>query len=113
MLTKAEIEREKLNPDSPFFKNALAPTNTEQHLLFTLENLGKLPAGFDGELFVPLLKHPNPKIRCLAVKNIGKLKDERFSLKLFAFAETEKNTLARREAVSAIGRIKPKAQSHH
>lgn len=106
MLTKAEIELEKSNLNSSFFRTALAPTNEEQQLLFTLKNIGKLPQDFDGHLFIPLLKHSNPKIRCLAIKNVGKLKDVRFLKKLIKFAETEKNTLARREAVSAIGRLK-------
>ncbi len=106
MITKTEIASEKLNPNSQFFAVVLAPTNEEQQLLFTLKNLGKLPEGFDGQLFVPLLEHRNPKIRCLAIKNVGKLKDERFLTKLVAFAETEKNTVTRREAVSAIGRLK-------
>ena len=78
MLTKTDIEHEKLKRGSPFFRAALAPKNEEQQLLFTLKNLGKLPEGFDGQLFVPLLKHHNPKIRCLAVKNVGKLKDDSF-----------------------------------
>ncbi|MDE0086510.1 MAG: DNA methyltransferase [Candidatus Poribacteria bacterium] len=106
MITKTEIASEKLNPNSPFFSVVLAPNNEEQQLLFTLKNLGKLPDGFDGELFVPLLEHRNPKIRCLAVKNVGKLKDISFLTKLVAFAKAEKNTIARREAVSAIGRLK-------
>lgn len=106
MITKTEIASEKLNPNSPFFSVVLAPTNEEQQLLFTLKNLGKLPEGFDGELFVPLLEHHNPKIRCLAVENVGKLKDERFLTTLVAFAKVERNTIARREAVSAIGRLK-------
>ena len=106
MITKTEITNEKLNPNSPFFSVVLAPTNEEQQLLFALKNIGKLPENFDGELFVPLLEHQNPKIRCLAVKNVGKLKDIRFLTKLVAFAKTEKNTIARREAVSAIGRLK-------
>ena len=106
MLTKATIEHEKLKLNTPFLRAALAPTNEEQQLLFTLKNLGKLPEGFDGQWFVPLLNHHNPKVRCLAVKNVGKLKDERFLQKLIRFAKTEKNTLARREAVSAIGRLK-------
>ncbi len=106
MLTKTDIEHEKLKHNSPFFKTALAPTNEEQQLLFTLKNIGKLPDDFEGNLFVPLLNHSNPKIRCLAIKNVGKLKDERYLKKLIKFAETEKNSLARREAVSAIGRLK-------
>ena len=106
MLTKANIEHEKLNPDSPFFKNALAPTCDEPALLSLLNNLGKLPAGFNGELFIPLLMHTNPKIRMLAAKNVGKLKNERFLTELSQLAATEKNTFARREAISAIGRLR-------
>ena len=106
MLTKANIEHEKLNPDSSFFKNALAPTGDESVLLSLLENLGKLPPGFEGEVFIPLLTHVNPKIRTLAAKNVGKLKDDRFLTALSQLAFTEKNTFARREAISAIGRMR-------
>ena len=106
MLTKAQIDSEKLNPDSPFFKNALASTRDEAKLLSLLDNLGKLPSGFNGELFVPLLTHSNPKIRTLAVKNVGKLKNEKFLTELSKFAANENNTFARREAISAIGRMR-------
>lgn len=106
MITKSEIDTEKLRANAPFFARVLAANTPEQTLLFTLENLGRLPRGFDGEVFLPLFAHPNPKIRCLAVKNVGKLKDEAFLEALSAFARAEKNTLARREAVSAIGRLK-------
>ena len=106
MLTKANIEHEKLNPDSLFFKDALAPTRDETALLSLLDNLGKLPAGFDGELFIPLLTHKNPKIRMLAAKNVGKLKNEKFLTELSELVSTEKNTFTRREAISAIGRLR-------
>ena len=106
MLTKASIEHEKLKIDSPFFKDALAPTRDEATLLSLLDNLGKLPSGFNGELFIPLFTHTNPKIRMLAAKNVGKLKDEKFLTELSQFAANENNTFARREAISAIGRMR-------
>ena len=106
MLTKAKIEHEKLKVDSPFFKDALAPTREEAALLSVLDSLGKLPAGFNGDLFIPLLTHANPKIRMLTAKNVGKLKDEKFLTELSQFASIEKNTFARREAISAIGRMR-------
>ena len=84
----------------------LHPTRDETKLLSLLDNLGKLPSGFDGELFVPLLAHANPKIRTLAVKNVGKLKNEKFLTELSKFAANESNTFARREAISAIGRMR-------
>ena len=106
MFAKTQIEAEKLNPDSPFFKNALVSTRDQASLLSLLDNLGKLPAEFNGELLVPLLTHANPKIRMLAAKNVGKLKDENFLRELSQFASVEKNTSARREAISAIGRMR-------
>ena len=106
MFTKAQIDSEKLNPNSTFFKEALAPTHEASKLLYLLDNLGKLPAGFNGNVFIPLLSHVNAKVRMLAVKNIGKLKDECFLKKLSTFAGNETDTLARREALSAIGRMR-------
>ena len=106
MFAKAQIDSEKLNPDSTFFKEALAATHKASHLLDLLDNLGKLPAGFNGDVFRPLLSHPNAKIRRLAVKNMGKLKDECFLEELAAFACNEADTLTRREAISAIGRMR-------
>lgn len=106
MYTKDQIDLEKLNPDSTFFKEVLAPSHEASKLLFLLDNLGKLPTGFNGEVFIPLLSHPNAKVRMLAVKNIGKLKDEYFLKKLITFARNESDTFTRREAVSAIGRMR-------
>lgn len=106
MFAKTQIDAEKSNPDSLFFKNALASTCDEPTLLSLLDNLGKLPAGFNGELFIPLLTHTNPKIRTLAAKNVGKLKNSKFLRELSQLASTEKNTLARREVISAIGRMR-------
>ena len=57
MFSKTQIEAEKRNPDSLFFKNTLVPTRDQASLLSLLENLGKLPAEFNGELLVPLLTH--------------------------------------------------------
>ena len=106
MFAKAQIESEKLNPGSTFFKEALAPTHEASKLLYLLDNLGRLPTGFNGDVFRPLLSHPNAKIRRLAVKNVGKLKDECFLEKLITFACNETDTLTRREAISAIGRMR-------
>ncbi len=106
MFAKTKIDSEKLNPDSTFFKEALAPTQVDSKLLYLLDNLGKLPAGFNGEVFIHLFSHPNPKIRRLAVKNVGKLKNECFLDELKTFACNEEDSLTRREAISAIGRMR-------
>lgn len=110
MLTKAFIEERKLARDSQFFMKTLAPTNSEQTLRFVLEKLGRLPSDFDRELLLNLLKHAHPSIRLLAVKNLGKLKDVMLLDAISKFANSETDTATRREAVSAIGRMRtPKA----
>ena len=106
MFTKAQIDSEKSNPDSSFFKEILAPTYETSKIVYLLEHLGRLPDGFNGEVFIPLLSHPNTNIRRLAVKNIGKLKDEGFLDDLATFACNEADSLTRREAISAIGRMR-------
>ena len=106
MFVKSQIDLEKLNPDSEFFKVALAPTQEASKILYLLDNLGKLPTGFNGDVFIPLLSHSNTKIRRLAVKNLGKLKDECFLQELTTFACNETTSLTRREAISAIGRMR-------
>ena len=106
MLTKSQIDSAKLNPDSTLFEEVLAPNQENTNLLFVLDNLGRLPTNFNGELFIPLLSHPNPKVRLLAVKNIGKLKNEQYLEALSTFASDESDTHTRRETVSAIGRMR-------
>ena len=106
MTIQAEIDQAELNLSLGFFANVLSPANDEPALISALEKLGRLPSDFDGSLLLPLLNHSNPKIRNLAVKNIGKLRDESFLAALSDFANAETNTFARREAVSALGRLK-------
>ena len=53
MFPKNLIDSEKLNPDTTFFKEALAPTHEVSKLLYLLGNLGRLPAGFKGDVFIP------------------------------------------------------------
>ncbi len=106
MLTKELIQTKKSASDALFFTKILAPTNDEQTLLITLENLGRLPADFNGSLLAQLLQHPNPKIRLLAVKNLGKLNDPSWFNVVSELATSEDNTLTRREAISTIGRMR-------
>ena len=106
MLTKTTIEERKLAGDSRFFMKTLAPTNDERTLRFVLQNLGRLPSDFDRGTLLSMLKHANPEIRLLAVKNLGKLKDTTLLDAISKFANREPNTSTRREAVSAIGRIR-------
>lgn len=85
-----------------------APTNGAS--LRWLENLGRLPAEFDGETLLPLLVHTNEKVRTLAAANLGKIRDIKFLPPLQKTASEDSCTMTRREAAAAIGRMRePKA----
>ena len=71
-----------------------------------LEKLGRLPAGFDGDQLLPLLLHDHEKIRALAASNLGKIGDIKFLSPLNKIATADDSTTVRREAVSAIGRMR-------
>lgn len=50
MFTKAQIDSEKVNPYSTFFKKVLAPTYEASKILYVLDNLGKLPDTHNAQL---------------------------------------------------------------
>ncbi len=106
MFAKEILDQQSNDKDDLYFQSALNPLNDERKLEAALEKIGRVPKGFDGKLFLPLLSRSSPAVRLLAVKNIGKLKDESFLDKVSCLAKTESNTLVRREAVSAIGRMR-------
>ena len=87
-------------------KKILKTDNTIYHLYDILNKLGKLPLDFDGDIFIPLTKHPNEKIRLLAVKNIGKLSNTKYLNILFEISENDQSSMVRREAISSIGRMR-------
>ena len=73
-----------------------------------LSQLGRLPAGFDGKELLPLLEHSSDKVRQLTVANLGKLRDVNYLRPLESLACQDPNTMVRREAASAIGRMRDK-----
>lgn len=81
---------------------------TNGNLIKKLKNLGKLPSDFDESPLLSLIKHKNDDIRLYATKNLAKL--HRLDLlETFIFLiEKDPSSKVRREAVSAIGRIRNK-----
>ncbi|MCS6829116.1 MAG: DNA methyltransferase [Armatimonadota bacterium] len=78
-----------------------------------LERLGKLPADTDPAPLMQLAQHPNPKVRAAAAKNLAKLENPALLAFLVECAGKEPNTMARREFVSAVGRLRhPSAIPH-
>jgi len=97
---------------------SVLPINLSPHLesnllLERLEQLGKLPADTDPGPLLELAHHPNPKVRTAAAKNLAKLENPTLLSFLVECALKENNTLARREFVAAIGRLRhPEAIPH-
>jgi len=73
-----------------------------------LANPVRLPKDFDGEVLVPFLSDAVRDTRYWAVKNLGKLEDIQYLNQLSEVALTDKSSVVRREAVSAIGRMRNK-----
>ena len=71
-----------------------------------LEQLGKLPADTDPAPLMQLAQHSHPKVRTAAAKNLAKLENLSLLPFLVECAQKEPNTMARREFVSAIGRLR-------
>ena len=78
----------------------------DKELASTLEKLGRLSDDSLQNDLLSLLEHKNENIRTLAIKNLGKI-GALSLLPVFAkYARTDSSTSARREAVSAIGRLR-------
>lgn len=84
----------------------ISKAQSDKNLIATLEDLGYLPKNFQGGFLFRLLEHDNPKIRLLAAKNIAKLNQTKSLEPLWNAFQKEKNTAAKREIVSAIGRLR-------
>lgn len=84
-------------------------SSESRELLFILENLGHLPPHFNGDIFIPLLYHRNADIRFWSVKNVGKLKQIKYLDTLFGVAQSDLDSMVRREAVSSMGRTRDRA----
>ncbi|MDR1127113.1 MAG: HEAT repeat domain-containing protein [Treponema sp.] len=102
-LTKKYIQELKYQDIGALLQNNSVNNAYIQTLL---ENLGRLPSTFNGDWLIKLLDSENSTIRFLAVKNLGKLKNERFLIFLNNVAVNDSDTNVRREAVSAIGRLR-------
>lgn len=105
MITKDYIENLK-NNDFHTIYQLIKLNNDPKQLLFILENLGALPTQFDFNIFIPLLSHSEHKIRFWAVKNLGKLANNEVLNLLINMGKTDSDSTVRKEAVSAIGRMR-------
>jgi len=75
-------------------------------IVYVLEKLGRLENGYSREPLLNLLNHQNENIRALSVKNLAKMSDVSLLPVFIKYASSDESTGVRREAVSAIGRLR-------
>ena len=78
----------------------------EGTITFVLEKLGKLENNILEEPLIKLYSKPNEKIRSLSIKNLAKLSNSSLTKFFIKCINTDESTEVRREAVSAIGRMR-------
>lgn len=71
-----------------------------------LDRLGRLSSDFDRAPLLDLLRSHDPKLRMLAVKNLAKLSDFDLMDVYLSLLKNDVSSSVRREAVSAIGRMR-------
>ncbi|MBI1801133.1 MAG: HEAT repeat domain-containing protein [Chloroflexi bacterium] len=106
MLTKTNDDNKPLEYDQDTLRSLLHTHQDSRVLLRILNNLGRLPGDFDGSIFIPLLAHQSSDVRLAALKNLGKVKNASFLPHVADLFACEQNTLVRREAISAVGRMR-------
>ena len=99
------IEIDSLKKDE-FLINNFIKTENSGNIINVLTRLGKLPNDFSPEPLLLALKNKNDKIRYLALKNLAKLSDIKLLNKYVDVIKNDCSANVRREAVSAIGRLR-------
>jgi len=75
-------------------------------IVCVLEKLGRLENGYSREPLLNLLNNQNENIRALSVKNLAKMSDISLLPVFVKYASQDQSTEVRREAVSAVGRLR-------
>ncbi|MDE2748910.1 MAG: DNA methyltransferase [Chloroflexota bacterium] len=105
MITKAQLRDYKENDIDALYAS-LRSCSSSLEARVILENLGRLPKDFDGEVLVPFLSDAVRDTRFWAVKNLGKLEDIQYLQQMSKIAIEDPSSVVRREAISAIGRMR-------
>lgn len=78
----------------------------DSNIVYILEKLGRLENGYSRQPLLTLLNNKNENIRALSVKNLAKMSDISLLPIFVKYASADESTEVRREAVSAIGRLR-------
>lgn len=100
---KIEIDSLKNNE---YLINDFIQTENSGNIISVLNRLGKLPKDFNPKPLLLALKNKNNKIRYLALKNLAKLSNINLLYKYIDVIRNDASANVRREAVSAIGRLR-------
>jgi DNA modification methylase len=103
-----KINRElidRLKNDPKAFSSFIQNQN-DGIIIYVLEKLGRLENDYSKEPLLNLLTHVNENVRALSIKNLAKLKDVNLLSTFIKYANEDESTSVRREAVSAIGRLR-------
>jgi len=102
-INKELIETLKNNPN--VFLSFIQNQN-DSIIIYVLEKLGRLENSYSKEPLLDLLNHPNENVRVLSIKNLAKFEDVNLLSIFIKYANADESTSVRREAVSAIGRLR-------
>lgn len=103
MISKEHISALK-NNNPLALGQLLAQQTAIENIDFILENIGTLPADFEGCFFYAYLEHSTPTVRRNALKNIAKLRHNSQAAPLIKALKTEKNTNIRRGLVATLAK---------
>lgn len=78
----------------------------DSSIVYVLEKLGRLENGYMKQPLLNLTNNSNETIRTLSIKNLAKIGDVTLLNFFVKFAKQDESTEVRREAVSAIGRLR-------
>ena len=111
-MTRAILQKEFNKDEIDILKNdtkilsSFFEDRNDSAVVYVLENLGRLENSDNKEPLLELLNNKNENIRLLAIKNLAKMADLSLLDIFFMFAQQDESTEVRREAVSAIGRLR-------
>ncbi len=102
-INKESIDKLKKDPKAffSFFQN-----QNDGAIIYVLEKLGRLENSYIKEPLLYLLNHVNENVRALTIKNLAKFEDIGLLSTFIKYATIDESTTVRREAVSAIGRLR-------
>jgi DNA modification methylase len=102
-VSKESIDKLKNNTEAFY---SFLHNQTDGMIVSVLKKMGRLENGYSRNPLLNLLKNSNENIRLLAIKNLAKIGDVSLLSTFVKYAHSDESTMVRREAVSAIGRLR-------